>query len=444
MQARRARTRAVQAARLVSGRQLRRCQCTATAAAAAAGSAQHRRWPALPASAPAALRAALEDDARELCALPIDPACVSTLSCPTDFYAQLLRGAAGAQRRILLASLYIGTGEKEQALLDAVAAACDRVPSMQATLLVDALRTQRVERSGVSSLDTIVERCGHHIRGDEAHPAAAPAASAAASAGELRVFLYHTHLLGEIGKRVLPPRWNEGISLQHCKVYLFDDTVILSGANLSDTYFTDRDDRYVVFSDCAPLAEYVHELFASERGLPAACYSVHRSSQTNPAAAATGLRGGADLRGSHESSSSSSGWDLGRPLVGHDPVTGGRAFSAATERHLRSFLKKQRQSSFQQAWRRHETAAGRSGGHCTWVVPALQMAAHSINQDEPLLAEVVSGLGDNDAADTCAAGSGDGSGDCGSLVLSSAYLNLTASQFKRSPLAEALAAPGCR
>jgi hypothetical protein len=77
-------------------------------------------------------------------------------------------------------------------------------------------------------------------------------------------------------------------------------------------------------------------------------------------------------------------------------------------------------------------------------VPALQMAAHSINQDEPLLAEVVSGLGDNDAADTCAAGSGDGSGDCGSLVLSSAYLNLTASQFKRSPLAEALAAPGCR
>ena len=55
------------------------------------------------------------------------------------------------------------------------------------------------------------------------------------STGGLRVFLYHTHLLGWLGKWLLPARWNEGISLQHCKAYLFDDDVLISGANLSET-----------------------------------------------------------------------------------------------------------------------------------------------------------------------------------------------------------------
>eukprot|EP01049_Picozoa_sp_SAG25_P011435 SAG25_NODE_1398_length_3121_cov_27.386168_3_plen_50_part_00 len=49
------------------------------------------------------------------------------------------------------------------------------------------------------------------------------------------MFLYHTHLLGWLGKWLLPARWNEGISLQHCKAYLFDDDVLISGANLSET-----------------------------------------------------------------------------------------------------------------------------------------------------------------------------------------------------------------
>ena len=41
-------------------------------------------------------------------------------------------------------------------------------------------------------------------------------------------------------RKVLPQRWNEIVGLQHCKVYIFDDSVIISGANLSSDYFTDR------------------------------------------------------------------------------------------------------------------------------------------------------------------------------------------------------------
>ena len=36
---------------------------------------------------------------------------------------------------------------------------------------------------------------------------------------------------------------NEVVGVNHLKVYLFDDDVILSGANLSNTYFTNRQDR---------------------------------------------------------------------------------------------------------------------------------------------------------------------------------------------------------
>ena len=42
---------------------------------------------------------------------------------------------------------------------------------------------------------------------------------------------------------MLPPRVKEVVGVNHLKVYLFDENVILSGANLSNTYFTNRQDR---------------------------------------------------------------------------------------------------------------------------------------------------------------------------------------------------------
>ena len=76
-------------------------------------------------------------------------------------------------------------------------------------------------------------------------------------------------------RKVLPQRWNEVVGLQHCKVYIFDDSEIISGANLSSDYFTDRwlnlimflfllqsphicgrQDRYVVVENCPGLADY--------------------------------------------------------------------------------------------------------------------------------------------------------------------------------------------
>lgn len=46
----------------------------------------------------------------------------------------------------------------------------------------------------------------------------------------------------------MPKRINEGWGLQHMKLYGVDDEIILSGANLSNDYFTNRQDRYHLFS----------------------------------------------------------------------------------------------------------------------------------------------------------------------------------------------------
>jgi CDP-diacylglycerol--glycerol-3-phosphate 3-phosphatidyltransferase len=84
--------------------------------------------------------------------------------------------------------------------------------------------------------------------------------------GEKRVEIrmFHTPNLTGVRKAVVPKRINEGWGLQHMKLYGVDDELIMSGyvfpfhsaflvlnecirANLSNDYFTNRQDRYHVF-----------------------------------------------------------------------------------------------------------------------------------------------------------------------------------------------------
>ncbi|XP_053152331.1 CDP-diacylglycerol--glycerol-3-phosphate 3-phosphatidyltransferase, mitochondrial isoform X2 [Hemicordylus capensis] len=77
---------------------------------------------------------------------------------------------------------------------------------------------------------------------------------------QVRVSLFHTPNLRGLLRLLIPERFNETIGLQHIKVYLFDDNVILSGANLSDSYFTNRQDRYVFLQDSPEIADFFTEL----------------------------------------------------------------------------------------------------------------------------------------------------------------------------------------
>lgn len=75
-------------------------------------------------------------------------------------------------------------------------------------------------------------------------------------------------------KAVIPPRYNETVGLQHAKVFVFDNSVIVSGANLSQDYFTNRQDRYVLVEDCPKLADFFEGLISniSDFSLQASCH----------------------------------------------------------------------------------------------------------------------------------------------------------------------------
>lgn len=71
--------------------------------------------------------------------------------------------------------------------------------------------------------------------------------------------LWKTCNLEGLKEKVLPDRWKELMGVQHMKVHVIDNKVLMSGANLSRTYFSDRQDRYVVIEDAA-LSQFYHEL----------------------------------------------------------------------------------------------------------------------------------------------------------------------------------------
>ncbi len=50
-------------------------------------------------------------------------------------------------------------------------------------------------------------------------------------------------------RKLLPFHLGELGELYHCKVYIFDNSVVLSGANLSHDYYTNRQDRYYIVNN---------------------------------------------------------------------------------------------------------------------------------------------------------------------------------------------------
>ncbi|CAB3224296.1 unnamed protein product [Arctia plantaginis] len=71
--------------------------------------------------------------------------------------------------------------------------------------------------------------------------------------------LYQTPRLHGSWSKAIPSRYNELIGLQHMKLYIADDRVLLSGANCSNDYFQQRQDRYIEIED-AELANFYSEL----------------------------------------------------------------------------------------------------------------------------------------------------------------------------------------
>ncbi|KAK0194007.1 hypothetical protein F5146DRAFT_925068 [Armillaria mellea] len=158
---------------------------------------------------------------------------IQILSQPSEFYALVLDMIQRAQNRIFLSSLYIGSGETE--LIASLSSALQGKPALQLHIQLDLNRSTRPgSASTARSLLPLLRAFPQRVH----------------------VHLFRSPSLRGLLAKVVPPRFNEGWGTWHAKIYGADDDVLISGANLNESYFTNRQDRYIYFSKQKQLTNY--------------------------------------------------------------------------------------------------------------------------------------------------------------------------------------------
>ncbi|XP_004226539.2 CDP-diacylglycerol--glycerol-3-phosphate 3-phosphatidyltransferase, mitochondrial isoform X2 [Ciona intestinalis] len=169
---------------------------------------------------------------------------IDVIEKPCDFYDALVLGANSAKSRIALAALYLGTGELETLFVDSLRRALERRLAeselLELDVLLDYVRGQRGETNSLTMLKPLV-----------------------GFSNKVCISLFRSPMFRGLWKRLLPARSNEILGLFHMKVFVFDNDVIISGANLSDQYFKNRQDRYYKIKGSKNLADYFQGIIKS-------------------------------------------------------------------------------------------------------------------------------------------------------------------------------------
>jgi hypothetical protein len=179
---------------------------------------------------------------------------VSILQDPMSFYEELRTQIAGAKRHIALSALYLGTDELESKLLEDLDKALEREKDLRVTMIFDYNRAMRTFTKNTTNND-----------GDGDADADADGDTAAKvpqyhillpllrkhGTDRVTVQLYDMPSSSSptnqiLRRRVLPQQIREVLGVYHVKFALFDDVVIVTGANLSEEYFVSRQDRYLL------------------------------------------------------------------------------------------------------------------------------------------------------------------------------------------------------
>ncbi|KAM3859650.1 CDP-diacylglycerol--glycerol-3-phosphate 3-phosphatidyltransferase, mitochondrial [Diretmus argenteus] len=283
---------------------------------------------------------------------------IHILSSPDQFYQTVKARIKSAKRRVVMASLYLGTGVLEQDLVDCMEEALQRsqdshAPDLKVSILLDYTRGSRGKINSRTMLLPLLQRF----------------------TSQMRVSLYHTPDLRGLQRLLVPQRFNETIGVQHIKVYLFDDSIIISGANLSDSYFTNRQDRYVLLDNCGDMADFFSELVGAVGDA---------SLQLQPDDSVTMLEG----------------------MV--HPYKGNREdFSASARKRIMEVVNTA--CTRQQLLNQSEDSEGEGErGEDTWVFPLVQMKPLGIQMDEQITQRLLTDAGPE-----------------ATMFLTSGYFNLT-------------------
>lgn len=163
---------------------------------------------------------------------------MKSLPSPEDFHLQVIRGLQTASLSITLSALYVGvTKDHEKTVISSLQSALSDPsrPDLQVRLILDYSRAHRDDSGFLSIFRSLL----------------------AAHGPRLQVFLYEMpsqRLQSSFLINRLPSWMREILGVYHCKYMLFDDTAVLTGANLSEEYFSNRQDRYYLIRDHRMLA----------------------------------------------------------------------------------------------------------------------------------------------------------------------------------------------
>ncbi|EUD67027.1 CDP-diacylglycerol-glycerol-3-phosphate 3-phosphatidyltransferase [Plasmodium inui San Antonio 1] len=164
---------------------------------------------------------------------------VRVLFSPTEFFDTLKGMFRSSKNRIVISCLYIGIGELEKELIVTIKNN-KNIKNLRVDVLLDKQRGTRPEgKLNESSVSVLSDLFSH--------------------GGDINISLFHNPLLGAILYNIMPYRANEAIGVMHMKAFIGDDRLILSGANLSDSYLRNRQDRYILIENKL-LADSVHKI----------------------------------------------------------------------------------------------------------------------------------------------------------------------------------------
>lgn len=170
---------------------------------------------------------------REHPRIPVNGGGIRVLQTPNDFYAALLAMIRRARSHVFLSSLYLGSGTEE--LLASLRGALESNRGLTVRIHLDLLRSTRPgDTASIRALASLSQEFP-----DRMH-----------------VYLFRSPKLKGTLANLVPRRFDEGWGTWHAKMYGADDEVLLSGANLSSSYFTNRQDRYIHFAGAAALVRY--------------------------------------------------------------------------------------------------------------------------------------------------------------------------------------------
>ncbi|KIR81704.1 CDP-diacylglycerol-glycerol-3-phosphate 3-phosphatidyltransferase [Cryptococcus gattii EJB2] len=283
---------------------------------------------------------------------------VELLTGPEVFYSRLLDIIKGAKRRILISSLYIGAEEGE--LVEAIQAALTNNPQLRVVFILDYHRATRLASSSNLPPSTahlllpLVERFSDRCE----------------------VWLFRSPKLKGLMEKIVPARYDEGWGTWHGKWYGADDEVIISGANLGRSYFTNRQDRYIHFRSNPSLLSYLSSL---TRLFTQYSYLLHHSPPPHISPYNTVPLPSPRNQDDSKLSTSPVSIHPRASLIWPSPSINPRKFSL----HALATL-----TAFQNSWRASNTARSRRVDVDTWFWPVLQAGVLGIKEEERAMAEV--------------------------------------------------------